>query len=89
MATLLSNTEALEMYGDVVDKTLSEVLQNLLVKFMNGADMRLYPNEIRGVDAFGWEEFPEAMVVSEGGLSCERIADRMTEVDGLLDFMVS
>ena len=89
VATLLSNTEALEMYGDVVDKTLSEVLQNLLVKFMNGADMRLYPNEIRGVDAFGWEEFPEAMVVSEGGLSCERIADRMTEVDGLLDFMVS
>ena len=68
---------------------MSEVLQNLLVKFMKGADMRLYPNEIRGVDAFEWEEFPQAMIVSNGKLSCDTIADRLTEVDGLVEFMVS
>ena len=73
----------------MTDTVLSEVLQNLLVKFMKGADMRLYPNEIRGVDAFEWEEFPQAMIVSNGKLSCDTITDRLTEVDGLVEFMVS
>ena len=88
-ATLFGNGDALELYGGVTDTVLSEVLQNLLVKFMKGADMRLYPNEIRGVDAFEWEEFPQAMIVSNGKLSCDTIADRLTEVDGLVEFMVS
>ena len=64
-AALLGNDDALQMYGDVMDGDLSETLQTLLRKFMNGDALRLYPNEIKGVDAFDWKPFPQTLVISD------------------------
>lgn len=65
-ASLLGNREALQMYGNVMNEELSEVLQALLKKFAAGEALRLYPNEIKGVDALNWKAFPGALTVSEG-----------------------
>ena len=86
-AALLGNGEALQMYGSVMDADLSETLQTLLVKFADGKAMQLYPNEIKGVDALDWKAFPEALIVEDGKLSCGKIEDRITEIEGLLDFV--
>ena len=72
-ATLLGNGEALQMYGGVMDKDLSETLQALLQKFISGQSLQLYPNEIRGVDAVDWKAFPKVLIVSDGKLQCERL----------------
>lgn len=77
VATLLGNAEALEMYGSVMNADLSETLQALLLKFVRGDDLRLYPNEIKGVDAVDWEAFPRALIVSDGKLHCKRIEKRI------------
>jgi len=88
-ASLLGNSDALQMYGSVMNEDLSETLQGLLLKWMNGNPLQLYPNEIRGVDAVDWAPFPQALIVSDGKLQCGRIDDRITEVGDLLDFVLS
>ena len=88
LATLFGNEEALEMYGGVVDADLSEVMQTLLHKYVNGDALRLYHSEVYGVDAFDWEPFPKALVVSGDTCRCDTVEDRLTEVKGLLDYML-
>ncbi len=72
-ATLLGNSDASQMYGSVMNADLSEILQRLLLKFVNGEALQLYPNEIKGVDALDWKAFPRALIVSDEKLVCERI----------------
>ena len=87
-AALLGNADALQMYGSVMNADLSEALQSLLLKFINGNALQLYPNEIKGIDAFDWKAFPKALIISDGKFTCGKLEDRLTEVDGLLDFVV-
>ncbi|MBQ9606568.1 MAG: carboxylesterase/lipase family protein [Lachnospiraceae bacterium] len=84
-AVLLGNGEALQMYGSVMNANLSEMLQSMLLKFINGDALKLYRNEITGVDAFDWKAFPKALIVSDGEFRCGTIEDRIAEVEGLLD----
>ena len=85
-AALLGNGEALQMYGSVMNEDLSEALQTLLHKFVHGNALQLYPNEIKGIDAFDWKPFPEELIVSDGKFLCD---GRRTEVMSLLDFVVT
>ena len=71
------------------NKDLSETLQALMHKFICGDALQLYPNEIKGIDAIDWKEFPKALIVSDGKLLCGTIEERITEIDGLLDFVIS
>lgn len=82
-ATLLDNSEALQMYGGVMNEDLSETLQSFLEKFVKGKALELYPNEIKGADAFDWEAFPKALIVSDGEILCDTIENRLTEIEGL------
>ena len=86
-AALLGNSDALQMYGSVMNGDLSEALQALLIKYMNGKELTLYTNEIKGVDAFTWKAFPKALVVSDGKLQCDTIEDRITDIKELKDFV--
>ena len=88
LATLLGNGEALQMYGSVMNADLSETLQALLLKFVSGDALQLYRNEISGFDGLDWKAFPQALIVAGGKLTCDTIEDRITEIEGLLDYMV-
>jgi para-nitrobenzyl esterase len=88
-AALLGNDDALELYGNVVDKDLSEILQVFLQKFINGDALNLYPNEIQGVDDIDWMAFPQALVVSDNEIMCDTIEDRLNEIKGLFDYMIN
>ena len=88
LATLLGNSEALQMYGSVMNADLSEMLRALLLKFVSGDALQLYRNEISGFDGLDWEAFPQALIVEDGKLACDTIEDRITEVKGLLDYML-
>ena len=80
LATLLGNSEALQMYGSVVNADLSETLQALLLKFVSGDALQLYRNEISGLDSLDWKAFSKALIVAGGKLTCDNIEDRITEV---------
>ncbi|WP_049962508.1 carboxylesterase family protein [Oribacterium sp. FC2011] len=71
VATLLGNSEALHIYGNVINKDLSLILQTFLLKFINGESMKLYTNEIAGVDALKWKAFPRDLTVSKGKILCD------------------
>ena len=88
LATLLGNGEALQMYGSVMNKDLSETLQALLQKFVRGEALQLYRNEIAGFGGLDWKAFSKALIVADGKLTCDTIEDRITEIEGLLDYMV-
>ena len=85
-ATFFGNGDASQMYGNVMDSELSEILQSFLSKFVCGNALQLYNNEIKGIDAIEWKKYPKALLVSSDALKCEPIADRLTEIKGLLDF---
>ena len=70
-AVLLGNDDASQMYGNVINEDISEVLQTLLRKFMSGEAMQLYHNEIMGMDAFNWEPFPKALIIEDEKLRCD------------------
>jgi para-nitrobenzyl esterase len=89
VAALLGNEDALQMYGSVMNKDLAETLQNFLLKFMSGKALKLYPNEIRGVDAIDWKPYPKALIASDGKLLCDKIDERITEIKTLLDFVIN
>jgi len=74
-AVLLGNIDSSQMYGSVVNEDLSEVLQALLQKFLNGDALRLYPNEVKGVDALDWKAFPHALHVSNGEMQLIEFRD--------------
>ena len=77
-AALLGNGEALQLYGSVLDKDLSETLQSFLHKFVNGSSLQLYSNEIKGVDALDWEPFPKALVIWNGKIILTQAAPDLT-----------
>ncbi|MBQ9008736.1 MAG: carboxylesterase/lipase family protein [Clostridia bacterium] len=89
IATLLGNKDALEMYGSVVDDDLAEVLQNLMTKYINMNPMLLREGEIKGIDPIDWQDIPKALIVLDEEVRMEPVEDRLTEVEGLLDFVVS
>ncbi len=84
MATILGNRRAAQMYGNVLNPDITETLQTLFRKFENGEKLQLHNNEIKGIGAIDWKEFPEALVVSEKAFRCAPIADSLTEVKELL-----
>jgi hypothetical protein len=86
---MLGNDDGMQMYGSVMNADQSEILQNLLRKFVHGDDLELYPNEIRGIDAFEWKAFPRALIASGGKLKCEMIEDRVIDLKSLLSFPVN
>ena len=51
-------------------------IQRLLISFREA--LEFYRNEIYGMDAFEWEAFPKALIVSDGKIVCDTIADRIT-----------
>ena len=64
-------------------RDIAETLQKLFRKFESGDEMRLFNNEIKGISAIDWKEFPNALIVSENSFKCEKIEDRLTDVKGL------
>jgi para-nitrobenzyl esterase len=86
-ASFLGNLDASLMYGNVMNFDLSDMLQLFLKKFVNGDRMQLYKNEIKGIKAIDWTEFPQALVVSDKGIHCRPIEDKLTEIKSLLDFV--
>ncbi len=86
VSALLGNSKTAQMYGKVLDSVISKILQTFFQKFMNGETIQLYNNELKGVDAIEWKVFPKALIVSNKKLQCKSIEDRLTEVEGLLEF---
>lgn len=86
-ATFLGSREAVQLYGNVLNRDIAETLQKLFQKFERGDEMRLFNNEIKGIGAIDWKEFPRALIVSDKSFKCEPIADKLTEVKCLLDLL--
>ena len=85
-AVLLGNSEASQMYGHVMNADMSEILQTLLYKFINGDELKLYHNEITGIDALDWEVFPKALIVSDEEITCDTIEGGLKEIKALFGF---
>ena len=83
-AAFLGNCEASQMYGNVLNQDIAAPLQNLFRKFVHDEDLRLFNNELKGINAIDWKEFPCALIVSEKAFKCETITNKLTEVKGLL-----
>ena len=88
-ASFLGNLDASLLYGNVMNFDLSDMLQLFLKKYVNGDRMQLYKNEIKGIKAIDWDDFPQALIVSDKGIQCGPIEDKLTEIKSLLDFMNS
>lgn len=87
VTTFLGSPETAQIYGNVLNKDIAETLQNLFQKFQSGDEVLLFNNEIRGISAIDWKEFPMALVVSDEGFKCEPIEGRLTEVKALLKLL--
>ena len=91
LTALLGNSKASQLYGNVMNADLSEALQNLLAKFIRGYGLKLYSNEIKGVNAFDWQAFNlsnKALIVADNKFACDVIDDKLTDIKGFLDFMI-
>ena len=85
-SAFLGNTQASQMYGNVLDSNISKIFQTFMTKFLKGDALQLYNNEIKGVNALNWEEFPKALIVTNENFKCELVENYLTEIKSLLDF---
>ena len=87
ISALFGNKKTAQMYGNVLDPVISDILQTFLEKFMTDKALKLYNNEIKGVGAVDWKKFPQALVISNKKFQCESIENRLTEIKALFEFM--
>ena len=87
VSAFLGNKKTSQLYGNVLDVNISEILQHFLKKFVIGEELQFYNNELKGVTAINWKKFPYALVVSNKNFQCELIEDKLTEIKSLLEFM--
>ena len=87
MATFLGSLKAVQIYGNVLQQDIAETLQKLFKKFESGEEIRLFNNEIKGMKAIDWKEFPNALIVSEKEFKCEKITKKLTDIKSLLEFI--
>lgn len=64
-AAFLGSRKAVQLYGNVQNHDIAETLQKLFRKFGSGDELQLFNNEIKGIGAIDWKEFPAALIVSE------------------------
>lgn len=69
-STILGNEDIAEVYGSVVNKDVSNIMQTLLSKFLHNEEVALYRNEIEGVDALNWKPYPGTLNVTDEGFIC-------------------
>ena len=86
-AAFLGSRKAVQLYGNVQNHDIAETLQKLFLKFESDDEIKLFNNEIKGINAIDWKKFPWALVVSEKSFKCEPIEDRLTEIKSLLNFL--
>ena len=84
LASFLGNSESAQIYGNVLNQDIAITLQTLFRKFANGDRVQIFNNEIKGVAAIDWKEFPQALIVSEKAFRCESIAKKLSNIKGLL-----
>ena len=87
VTTFLGNSEVAQIYGNVLNKDIAKTLQTLFRKFVSGDELKLFNNEIKGINAIDWKKFPKALIVSEKAFKCEPIADKLTEINCLKEFI--
>ena len=86
-AAFLGSRKAVQLYGNVQNRDIAQTLQKLFRKFQSGDEVRLFNNEIKGISAIDWKEFPQALIVSEKAFKCEPITNKLTEIKALLNLL--
>lgn len=78
VSTMLGNKAAAESMGYLNDKSITEVLQAFVEKFINGKDLELYKNEKRGIGEIKWSEFSSddlaVLHIKSGSIEMDRNA---------------
>ena len=69
-AAILSNVRAGETLGYVVNKNVELILQALLMKFVQGKEVELSNNELKGVSKVTWSEYPYALSITDDAIVC-------------------
>ena len=70
--TLLGNNAAAETLGSLVNENVQLILQELLLKFIRGEDFSLSNNELKGVTAIEWAEYPAVLEVTDEKMEISR-----------------
>ena len=84
VSTFLGNSEFGVSYGSVVDETVRDILQTLVLKFIHGEAPELYTNEIKGVDEINWEVYPDVLVVSKDDIQLQSAGTALKDAKKLL-----
>ena len=82
--TILGNSEAAAAYGNVINKTIREILQTLMMKVVHGEEPALYNNEVDGVNAIKWDTFPSILAVSKDKIQLQAAEDTLTDAKELI-----
>ncbi len=84
VSTVLGNSAAAEAYGNVVNETIREILQTLMLKVVHGEEPVLYNNEVDGVRAIQWENYPSVLAVSKKKIQLQTVEDTLKDAKELL-----
>ena len=84
VSAVLSNHEAAVAYGSVVDDSIRNVLQTLIVKVILGKKPALYPNEVDGISAIRWETYPSILVFTKNKVQSQTVEHTLKDAAWLL-----
>ena len=84
ISTVLGNSDAAESFGSVVSGEITEVMQTLILKFIQGEAPALYNNEVDGVNAIEWKDYPDIFAVSKNKMQLQTPEETMKDAIDLI-----
>ena len=77
--TVLGNQDAAVAYGSVVNESVQDVLQAFILKFIHEDSMELYNNEIDGINAIDWNEYPDVLLITDDSIRLQSAEELLPE----------
>ena len=90
VTTILGNEQIAEQLGYLNDKSITEIVQSFIRKFMNDESLKLFNNELKGVSAIEWNECEEGknplLHIKKGSMvmADDMLSDKVLELEKVI-----
>ena len=88
VSTVLGNQEAANSYGSVVNDSVRDVLQALIVKVILDEAPELYNNEVDGVSAIKWSQYPDILAIGKKEIRLQSVEDALSDAMELIQAII-
>ncbi len=79
VSLILHNDIAALAYGTVRNESIQNILTALIGKFIRGEEIEIFKNELGGVDAIKWKDYPDVLCITNDAVKIRPVNEVMKD----------